>query len=507
MAKEVGTRWFTSPIQMAAFAWFNAAPSHVRGGGLYPSRCERCVHTIRSALTVQEVGTVAIAGQKTGTSGLRKKTRILLDQPNYVCNWIQSLFNAIGLEELKGQTLILGGDGRFYNREAAQMMIRLAAGNGLGRVIVGQNALMTTPAVSAAIIRRRTLGGIIMTASHNPAGIDGDWGIKYNVANGSPATETLLDRVYENTITIKRYFLADLGGDVDVTTLGERIYGNGDFVVEVIDPAIDHILTLRECFDFEKLSNFIARRDFTFRFDAMHAASGPSARSVFVGELGASEDTMLNDQPLEDFGGGHPDPNLTYAKELVELLDPQYNPKAPDFGAASDGDGDRNMIVGQGFFVTPSDSLAVIADYAVRAIAHFRDGLKGVARSMPTSGAIDRIAARNGLELYETPTGWKYFGNLMDSGRISLCGEESFGTGSDHIREKDGIWAVLAWLSILSYRNENTPIGGLVTVEQIVREHWHKYGTFVPTFPTTVFFLVCLPCPFRSDGIFKHVHG
>eukprot|EP00190_Bangiopsis_sp_CCMP1999_P002223 CAMPEP_0198737778 /NCGR_PEP_ID=MMETSP1475-20131203/68039_1 /TAXON_ID= ORGANISM="Unidentified sp., Strain CCMP1999" /NCGR_SAMPLE_ID=MMETSP1475 /ASSEMBLY_ACC=CAM_ASM_001111 /LENGTH=591 /DNA_ID=CAMNT_0044501645 /DNA_START=1602 /DNA_END=3377 /DNA_ORIENTATION=- len=441
-----------------------------------PCRNVRGSLALRASLQVETVPTKPIAGQKTGTSGMRKKSKVILEEPNFVWNWAQSLFDAVGPENLRGKTLVLGGDGRFFNRQAAQIFISSAAANGISRVLVGRDGILSTPAVSAAIIRRKAYGGIIMTASHNPGGKHADWGVKYNVETGSPATEILLDRVYERTLNIDSYKKAVFSRDVDLSQVGEFHYGDGDFTLEIVDSTTDHLHVLRRCFDFEKLRAFVARPDFSFCFDAMNAAGGPAAYEALVKELHAPAKSVINFRPLEDFGGNHPDPNLTYAKELVDHMDPAKNSDAPDLGAASDGDGDRNMILGRGFFVTPSDSLAVIADYATRAIPYFANGVKGLARSMPTSGAVDKVADALDIDLYETPTGWKYFGNLMEANMLSICGEESFGIGSDHIREKDGLWAVLAWLSILAYRNTNTEIGSLVTVEQIVREHWKRYG-------------------------------
>ena len=421
--------------------------------------------------------TEPIEGQKTGTSGIRKKTKILISQPNFLPNWIQSLFNALGgPTKLKGKTLILGGDGRFYNKVAAQTIIRMAAANGFTKVIVGRNALLTTPAVSALIPNRNAFGGIIMTASHNPAGLDGDWGIKYNTSSGAPAQESLAEKIFEQTKTITEYKLADLGGDIDLGHIGSISFANRRFTVEVIDPVEHHLSVLKSIFDFDAIRSLIRRDDFSLLFDAMHASTGEYAHKIFEQELEAS-DCVINGTPLEDFGGGHPDPNLTYAAELVRQMDPQQTEKTPQLGAASDGDGDRNMILGSGVFVSPSDSVAIIAEYAEQAIPYFSSrGVKGLARSMPTASALDKVALRLELKLYETPTGWKYFTNLMDSGKINICGEESFGTSSDHIREKDGIWAVLAWLSILAYKNQDTQVGELVTVSDILLEHWKKFG-------------------------------
>ncbi|CAN8061514.1 unnamed protein product [Agarophyton chilense] len=441
-----------------------------------PLETQSSVHP--SELPMLTYDTKPIPGQTTGTSGMRKKTSVLITDPSFLPNWVQSLFDALGgPPELSGRTLILGGDGRFYNKSAAQTILRMAAANGFARVIVGRNALLTTPAVSALIPSSKALGGIILTASHNPAGLDGDWGIKYNTESGAPALKALTDLIYEHTQKISQYRLADFGSDIDLSTEGVTSFGNGKFVIEVID-SVDHYLKmLRSIFDFDALKALIARPDFSMCFDAMHASTGEYARVIFGIELGAGFKSVINADPKEDFGGGHPDPNLTYAAKLVDTLDPEKNPTAPQFGAASDGDGDRNMILGQGVFVSPADSVAIIADYATRAIPYFgRQGLKGVARSMPTASALDRVAEEKGVKLYYTPTGWKYFTNLMDAGKINICGEESFGTSSDHIREKDGIWAVLAWLSILAFENRDSEIGQFVTVEDILLAHWRKYG-------------------------------
>lgn len=419
-----------------------------------------------------------IPGQMTGTSGMRKKTRELVTNPRFLPNWVQSLFNALGgPDALQGKTLVLGGDGRFYNKVSAQTIIRVAAANGIGHVVVGRDGILTTPAVSALIPRRDAVGGIIMTASHNPAGVDGDWGIKYNTSGGAPALESLTNCIYAETLAISEFKLADLGSDVDIGTEGITSFANGQFIVEVIDPVEEYCALLKTVFDFDAISALIARPDFSLVFDAMHASTGGYANQILVHELGASPGSIINGTPLEDFGGGHPDPNLTYAAELVDRLDPKKHSDAPQFGAASDGDGDRNMILGRGVFVNPADSLAIIADNAVDAIPYFRErGLVGVARSMPTASAVDRVADARAVAKYETPTGWKYFTNLMDAGKVNICGEESFGTSSDHIREKDGLWAVLAWLSILAYKNCDTPIGHLVSVEDIMMSHWRAYG-------------------------------
>lgn len=420
-------------------------------------------------LKVELKPTQPIEGQKTGTSGLRKKTKVFQGE-NYLANWVQSLFSALG-DEAKGKTIGLGGDGRYFNKQAVQIILKLAAGNGLKKVVVGRDGITATPAMSAIIRRRGLYGGLIMSASHNPAGPDEDWGIKFNYSSGEPAPEKITDRIFQFTQSITQLRVADIP-DTDLSVLGTVDYDG--FEVEVIDYTADYFAQLKEVFDFAALREFVTRSGFRFVYDALHAVTGAYAAPLFVGELGADPGALRNCTPLEDFGGGHPDPNLTYAKELVAVM---FGPDAPDFGAASDGDGDRNMVLGDHFFVTPSDSVAVIAANAEAAIPYFRAGLKGVARSMPTSEALDRVAAAKGLPFYETPTGWKFFGNLMDAGKCSICGEESFGTGADHVREKDGLWAVLAWLSILAYRNRGRAAGQpLVSVKDIVTEHWATYG-------------------------------
>ncbi len=422
-----------------------------------------------STVSVSKKPTSPIEGQKTGTSGLRKKTSVFMSE-NYLANWIQSLFNALG-EEAKGQTIGLGGDGRFFNKQAVQIILKLAAGNGVKKVVVGQNGFMATPAMSALIRQRGLYGGLIMSASHNPAGPDEDWGIKFNYSAGEPAPEKITDKIFGFTESISELSMADIP-DVDLSVVGTTTFG--DFEVEVVDYTKEYFDVLGSVFDFDALKKFVSRSDFKFIFDAMHAITGAYASPLFVEALGARADSIMNSVPLEDFGKGHPDPNLTYAKELVDIM---FAQDAPTFGAASDGDGDRNMILGNNFFVTPSDSVAVIAANAQECIPYFKDGLKGVARSMPTSAALDNVAKDMGIPFFETPTGWKFFGNLMDADKCSICGEESFGTGADHVREKDGLWAVLAWVSILAKKNENVPEGGqLVSVEQIVKDHWAKFG-------------------------------
>ncbi|XP_030463495.2 phosphoglucomutase, chloroplastic [Syzygium oleosum] len=421
-------------------------------------------------IKINSVPTKPIEGQKTGTSGLRKKVKVFM-QENYLANWIQALFDSLPPEDYKNAVLVLGGDGRYFNREAAQIIIKIAAGNGVGKILVGQDGIMSTPAVSAVIRKRKANGGFIMSASHNPGGPECDWGIKFNYNSGQPAPESITDKIYGNTLSISEIKMADIP-DVDLSRLGTMKFGN--FSVEVVDPVSDYLELMENVFDFQLIKTLLSRPDFRFIFDAMHAVTGAYAKPIFVDKLGASLDSILNGVPLEDFGHGHPDPNLTYAEDLVDIM---YGENAPDFGAASDGDGDRNMILGQGFFVTPSDSVAIIAAYAQQSIPYFRSGPKGLARSMPTSGALDRVAQKLNLPFFEVPTGWKFFGNLMDAGKLSICGEESFGTGSDHIREKDGIWAVLAWLSILAYWNKDKKPGEqLVSVSDIAKEHWATYG-------------------------------
>ncbi|KAL5727793.1 phosphoglucomutase (alpha-D-glucose-1,6-bisphosphate-dependent) [Ranunculus cassubicifolius] len=418
---------------------------------------------------VTSVPTKPIEGQKTGTSGLRKKVKVFM-QDNYLANWIQALFNSLPPEDYKNGLLVLGGDGRYFNKEAAQIIIKIAAANGVGKILVGKDGILSTPAVSAVIRKRKANGGFIMSASHNPGGPEYDWGIKYNYSSGQPAPESITDKIYGNTLSISEIKMANVP-DVNLFDVGVTEFGN--FSVEVIDSVSDYLDLMKVVFDFELIKNLVSRSDFRLIFDAMHAVTGAYAKPIFVDSLGADPDSIVNGVPLEDFGHGHPDPNLTYAKDLVDIM---YKENGPDFGAASDGDGDRNMILGQGFFVTPSDSVAIIAANA-EAIPYFKSGPKGLARSMPTSGALDRVAEKLKLPFFEVPTGWKFFGNLMDAEKLSICGEESFGTGSDHIREKDGIWAVLAWLSIIAYRNKDKKGGEkMVSVSDVVKEHWATYG-------------------------------
>ncbi|KAL5744478.1 hypothetical protein ACOSQ2_027594 [Xanthoceras sorbifolium] len=421
-------------------------------------------------IKINSVPTKPIEGQKTGTSGLRKKVKVFM-QENYLANWIQALFNSLPPEDYKNGLLVLGGDGRYFNREAAQIIIKIAAGNGVGKILVGRDGVMSTPAVSAVIRKQKANGGFIMSASHNPGGPEYDWGIKFNYSSGQPAPESITDKIYGNTLSISEIVMADIP-DVDLSSLGVTKYGN--FSVEVVDPVSDYLELMENVFDFPLIKSLLSRHDFRFVFDAMHAVTGAYAKPIFVDKLGATPDSISNGVPLEDFGHGHPDPNLTYAKDLVNIM---YGENGPDFGAASDGDGDRNMILGKGFFVTPSDSVAIIAANAQAAIPYFQSGPKGLARSMPTSGALDRVAEKLNLPFFEVPTGWKFFGNLMDADKLSICGEESFGTGSDHIREKDGIWAVLAWLSIIAHRNKDKKPGEkLFSVSDVVKAHWATYG-------------------------------
>ena len=404
------------------------------------------------------VPTVPFADQSPGTSGLRKRVRVF-QQPHYLENFVQSIFDSVSLPS--NALLVLGGDGRYHNREAIQVVLRIAAANGVGRVVVGRDGILSTPAASHLIRSRKAAGGIILSASHNPGGPDGDFGIKYNTFNGGPAPEAVTAAIAARTRVIDRYLMAE-GGDVPLVADGE--YSVGGMTVEVVDPVADYATLMEGLFDFAALRDLLSSGRFRMRFDAMHAVTGPYAVEILERRLGAPPGTVIRGVPLPDFGGGHPDPNLTYAHDLVHELS---SDRAPDFGAASDGDGDRNMILGRQFFVTPSDSLAILAANAALVPGYAR-GLAGIARSMPTSAAADRVAAALGIQCHETPTGWKFFGNLLDAGRVSLCGEESFGTGSDHVREKDGLWAVLFWLNILAARRE--------PVESIVRSHWKRYG-------------------------------
>lgn len=409
-------------------------------------------------MKIIESSTQPFPGQKPGTSGLRKKVEVF-QQPRYLENFVQSIFDT--LEGYQGQTLVLGGDGRYFNRQAIQTILKMAAANGFGQVLVGRGGLLSTPAASCVIRRHHAFGGIILSASHNPAGPDGDFGIKYNIRNGGPAPDKITEAIYRRTQEITSYRIAE-SADLPLDKPGELQLGG--MRIEVIDPVADYAQLMESLFDFERIHALFNSGLFSMRFDAMHAITGPYAHEILERRLGAPPGTVMNGIPKEDFGGGHPDPNLVYARELVDVM---FGANAPAFGAASDGDGDRNMILGRRFFVTPSDSLAVLAANAHHTPG-YRRGLAGVARSMPTSQAVDRVAAHMGIECYETPTGWKFFGNLLDAHKVTLCGEESFGTGSDHVREKDGLWAVLFWLNLLAVRKE--------PVEQIVRAHWRIYG-------------------------------
>ena len=408
-------------------------------------------------MNVQTITSQAFADQKPGTSGLRKKVAVF-QQLNYLENFVQSIFDSIDMP--KGATLTLGGDGRYYNREAIQTILKMAAANGFRRVLVGQAGILSTPAASCIIRKYKTFGGIILSASHNPGGVDGDFGIKYNTENGGPAPEKITEAIFEKSKTIQTYKIID-APDVPLDVIGETDLGG--MKVQVIDAVIDYTELMESLFDFDAIKDLLAS-GFRMKFDAMHAVTGPYAKAIFIDRLGAPTDSLMNCVPLTDFGGGHPDPNLTYAHELVDIL---YGENAPDFGAASDGDGDRNMILGKGFFVTPSDSLALIAANA-KMVKGYAKGIAGVARSMPTSGAVDMVAKSLDIPCFETPTGWKFFGNLMDADQVTLCGEESFGTGSSHVREKDGLWAVLFWLNILAIKRQS--------VEQIVKRHWLQFG-------------------------------
>ncbi|MEQ9608645.1 MAG: alpha-D-glucose phosphate-specific phosphoglucomutase [Kiloniellaceae bacterium] len=416
--------------------------------------------------TVKTVETTPIEGQKPGTSGLRKQTRGFM-QPDFLENYVQAIFDVIGSpggspgDGLAGMTLALGGDGRYFNDRAIQIILKMAAANGAARVLVGRDGILSTPAASAVIRARKTDGGLILSASHNPAGEDGDFGLKYNIPAGGPAPEGITQAIYRRTQEITTYRTLDDAEDLDLSALGETTLGG--MTVEIIDPVAIYAGLMRDLFDFDAI-RALFKSGFTLRFDAMHAVTGPYATAILEDELGAPAGSVMNATPLPDFGGGHPDPNPVWAKPLLDLM---MGSDAQDFAAASDGDGDRNMILGRGVYVTPSDSLAVLTANATLAPGYAK-GLAGVARSMPTSRAADRVAKRLGINTFETPTGWKFFGNLLDAGLVTLCGEESAGTGSDHVREKDGLWAVLLWLNILAERRES--------VAGILQAHWREYG-------------------------------
>lgn len=407
-------------------------------------------------MNIQHIPTTPFDDQRPGTAGLRKKVA-QIQQPHYLENFLQAIFSST---DLGGQTLVIGGDGRYYNDEAIQRCLQVAAGNGITNFIIGQNGLLSTPAASHVIRHYGAGGGLILSASHNPAGPAGDFGIKFNIANGGQASESLTESIYERSQSLTQYRLVDLP-EIDLSQMGsQQIDG---IQIQIIDPVADYAHLMQGLFDFDRIADRI-RQGFRLRYDAMHAVTGPYAEKLFSDLLGAEPKALLNCKPSADFNGGHPDPNLKYAADLVDSL---MQPDGPDFGAASDGDGDRNMILGKGLFVSPGDSLAMLADN-LTLCPGYTDGLNGAARSMPTSRALDRVASARAFPAHETPTGWRFFCNLLDAGEISLCGEESFGTGSDHVREKDGLWAVLAWLDVLAARN--------TSVADLARQHWHRYG-------------------------------
>ncbi len=409
-------------------------------------------------MQIETITTTPYNDQNPGTSGLRKKVKVF-QQPGYLENFVQSIFDS--LEDITHKTLVLGGDGRYFNRVAIQIIIKMAAANGFGELIIGQGGLLSTPAASNIIRKYQAYGGLILSASHNPGGPDEDFGIKYNVSNGGPASETYTDAFYKRSLSITEYKTTNIQ-DIDLDSVGSQQIGN--IKITIIDPVSDYAELMQKIFDFKLLKQSISSGYITLLFDAMSAITGPYAKRILVDILGAPPESVINAEPLEDFGGHHPDPNLAHAHELAEVM---FSENAPVFGAASDGDGDRNMITGNNIFVTPSDSLAILAANA-QLIPAYSKGLSGVARSMPTSQAVDRVAAKYKLPCYETPTGWKFFGNLLDAGKITLCGEESFGTGSDHVREKDGLWAVLFWLNLIAVKRQ--------PVADIVHDHWQKFG-------------------------------
>ncbi|XP_067310303.1 phosphoglucomutase-1-like [Pseudorasbora parva] len=422
-----------------------------------------------SPLQVLTLPTSPYPDQRPGTSGLRKKVHVFQSKKNYLHNFIQCIFSSIDLRDRQGSTVVVGGDGRYFNSTAIQVIVQMAAANGVGRVVIGQNGIMSTPAVSCLIRKIKAIGGIILTASHNPGGPDGDFGIKFNTANGGPAPEAVTNKIFQMSRIIEEYAICpELR--VDLRTIGKQSFDLENkfkpFTVEIVDPVESYANSLRNIFDFALLKDILSGDNHVqIRLDAMHGVIGPYVKKILCEELGSPANSAINCVPLENFGGCHPDPNLIYATDLVETMKSgQY-----DFGAAFDGDGDRNMILGKhGFFVNPSDSVAVIAAN-IFCIPYFQHtGVRGFARSMPTSAALDMVARATKIQLYETPIGWKFFGSLMDAGHLSLCGEESFGTGSDYIREKDGLWAVLAWLSILAVRRQS--------VEDIMTDHWRTYG-------------------------------
>ncbi|KAG8898524.1 Phosphoglucomutase-2 [Tulasnella sp. 403] len=415
---------------------------------------------------IQHVATKPFDGQKPGTSGLRKRVKVF-EQEHYTENFVQAILDAIPGKGAHGSTLVIGGDGRYHNEPTIQAILRIAAANGVKKLYIGKDGILSTPAASNVIRQYKADGGILLTASHNPGGPNNDFGIKYNMDNGGPAPESVTNKIYEITKTISVYRSLDCG-KIDLSKIGSYTYGPME--VEIIDSVKDYLTLLQRIFDFDLIKSFLSSNpDFKVLFDGLHGVTGPYGRAIFVDALGLPESSIQNCVPLPDFGGGHPDPNLIYAHSLVEAVERDNIP----FGAASDGDGDRNMIYGKGAFVTPCDSVAIIADKADY-IPYFKSGgVKGLARSMPTSAAIDLVAKAKGLEYFEVPTGWKFFGNLMDAGRLSICGEESFGTGSDHIREKDGVWAVVAWLNIIAGENQTKPGTG---IKEILQAHYQTYG-------------------------------
>ncbi|MBS1988868.1 MAG: alpha-D-glucose phosphate-specific phosphoglucomutase [Cyanobacteria bacterium SZAS LIN-3] len=409
-------------------------------------------------MDIQTVSTTPFTDQRPGTSGLRKSV-VDFQKPHYLENFIQAIFNS--LDGCAGKTLVVGGDGRYYNRHAVQIILKMAAANGLAKIILGQGGILSTPAASCVIRKHKTDGGIILSASHNPGGPKGDFGVKFNISNGGPAPEKVTEAIFARSKELQSYKILSCP-DIDIDTIGTVQVGA--MQLQVIDSVDDYQQLVESVFDFDQIYALIKGGSFRMCFDAMHAVTGPYGHAIFEKRLGAPAGTVIAGKILEDFGGGHPDPNLTYAHDLVEIL---FGKDAPDFGAASDGDGDRNMILGRNFFVTPSDSIALMtANHKL--IPAYSKGIAGVARSMPTSRAADRVAAKMGIKCYETPTGWKFFGNLMDAGLANLCGEESFGSGADHIREKDGVWSILFWLNILAARKES--------VADIVKKHWQEYG-------------------------------
>ncbi|KAG8957383.1 Phosphoglucomutase-2 [Tulasnella sp. 419] len=415
---------------------------------------------------IQEISTTPYEGQKPGTSGLRKRVKVF-EQQHYTENFVQAILDAIPGKGAAGSTLVVGGDGRYHSIPTIQAILKIAAGNGVSKLIIGHNGILSTPAASNVIRQYKADGGILLTASHNPGGPDNDFGIKYNMSNGGPAPESITDKIYEITTKLNKYKVLD-AGELDVSKIGKSTYG--PLEVEVIDSTKDYVALLKDIFDFDLIKSFLKTNpDYKVLFDGLNGVTGPYARAIFVETLGLSEDSIQNCVPLPDFGGGHPDPNLIYAHTLVDAVEANNI----HFGAASDGDGDRNMIYGKGAFVTPCDSVSIIADKADHIPYFKKGGVKGLARSMPTSGAIDLVAKAKGFEFFEVPTGWKFFGNLMDAGRLSICGEESFGTGSDHIREKDGVWAVVAWLNIIAAENQTKPGTGIT---EILQEHYETYG-------------------------------